>query len=193
MNSGFFKRLCAFLLDYFIVSFILAFITLGFKIDTTKYEEVLSNALNSYSNNEITINEYKDAVSDVNYNIQKLNFPVNVVSVSLSIGYFIVFTYLNKGQTLGKKILKLKLVKEDNNKPKLVDIIIRGLFIYGITSSLFNVIFVNILNKTLFMNIYVIISSIESILLVVSTLMIIYRKDKRSLYDIITKTNVISE
>ncbi len=42
--------------------------------------------------------------------------------------YFPVIQYYNNGQSLGKKIMKLRIVKTDNTHPRLLDFIIRWLF-----------------------------------------------------------------
>lgn len=193
MHCGFFKRFCAFLLDYFILTFLLSIVTMGINVDTSKYQDDLNDIIDKYANNEITINEYSGSVSDLNYKIQRANLLNNIASVVLTIGYFVIFTYLNMGQTLGKKILKLRIVKDEDKNPSIINILVRSLFLYGIISSLFNVIFISFLKKDLFISIYSIIGNIESIIVIISAIMVLYRKDKRSLYDMIAKTNVIME
>jgi uncharacterized RDD family membrane protein YckC len=72
--------------------------------------------------------------------MQKANALPNAINTLLIIVYFIVFQYLNKGQTIGKKLLKIKLVNEDKKEISLKQILIRGIMIYSILSSLINII-----------------------------------------------------
>ena len=191
MKANIFKRVSAYLIDYFIVMFILSLITMGIGGNSTITKEI-NNLAESYANKEITIEEYSEKTQELNYELQKSNVAVNAVSVTLFIGYFIVFAYFNKGQTIGKKLLKIKVV-EDNKKPSIKAMIIRGLFVYGILTGLYTAIFVNILNKKYFNYGSAICSYIELFFVVVSFFMVLYKKDGRGLHDLMAGTSVIEE
>lgn len=192
MKASFFKRMGAFILDYFIIVLAISLITVGFS--NNKTEELaneMSKLLENYQKGEITFNDYKDKTYEINYELQKSNLTINVVSVTLYVGYFIIFATLNKGQTLGKKILKIKVVNKDGNIPSIWNMLLRSLFIYNIISALFSIIFVNLLNINTFTYIYTIIGYVEFFVIFVSFFMVTYRKDGRGLHDIIAGTNVI--
>ena len=95
MKANIFKRVSAYLIDYFIVMFILSLITMGIGGNSTITKEI-NNLAESYANKEITIEEYSEKTQELNYELQKSNVAVNAVSVTLFIGYFIVFAYFNK-------------------------------------------------------------------------------------------------
>lgn len=191
MKASFFKRLGAFILDYFIIIFIVLLITMGFDSNkTTDLTNKMSQLANDYQGGEITIDEYKEKI---NYELQKSNVTTNIVSVTLYIGYFVVFATLNKGQTLGKKLLKIKVVNKDGNKPSIWNVLLRSLFIYNIISALFSIIFVNLLSVNTFTYIYTIVGYVEFFVIIVSFFMVTYKKDGRGLHDIIAGTNVIEE
>lgn len=191
MKANIFKRVSAYLIDYFIVMFILSLITMGIGGNSTITKEI-NNLAESYANKEITIEEYSEKTQELNYELQKSNVAVNAVSVTLFIGYFIVFAYFNKGQTIGKKLLKIKVV-ENNKKPSIKAMIIRGLFVYGILTGLYTAIFVNILSKKYFNYGSAICSYIELFFVVVSFFMVLYKKDGRGLHDLMAGTSVIEE
>lgn len=192
MKSIFFKRIGAYLLDSFILIFILSLITMGFKSNSKLIDE--ANALlNSYTNQEITISEYNDRVMNINYKLQKENIWVNGISCALYIGYFMLFTYFNKGQTIGKKIFKLKIVSKDNTRIKFRQIFIRSIFIYGILSSFYSSIFINFLGVNTFNIGGTIISYIEYTFIIICFFMILYKKDKRGLHDIISGTMISND
>lgn len=188
MKSNFFKRVLAFIVDYLVLSLVLSIVTLGFNTNSDLTTKV-NNLVNDYANSKITLEEYNNEVMTLNYQMQKNNLPVNIISVVLTIGYFIIFNYLNKGQTLGKKLVKLKVVQKDK-EPSIMAIILRGVFIYGIISGLYNVIFVNFLDAKAFGYGTSIISYIESLFIIVSFFMVLYRKDKRGLHDMMAGTRV---
>jgi len=193
MKASFFKRLCAFLIDSIILSIVFAIITIGFKLDTEDINNQVANTLEQYESGEITIDEYLDKTLELNYELQKSSLIVNSLNIVLYVGYFIVFGYLNKGQTIGKKICKIKVVNIKDDKLSISNMIVRSLFIYGIFTLLYSVIFVNILNKEMFGYSYVIVSYLEIIFMTITFFMVLYKKDGRGLHDIIANTNVIEE
>lgn len=193
MKASFIKRLGAFIIDTMILSVIFSLITMGFNTDTSDINKELTTILKQYKESEITIEEYSDKVTNLNYELQKSSIIINTVNVVLYVGYFIVFGYLNKGQTLGKKLCKIKVVSKDNNIPSIWNMIVRSIFIYGIVTLLFSIIFINILNNKIFTYGYTIITYIESIFIIICFFMVLYKKDGKGLHDLMAKTYVIEE
>lgn len=194
MKASFFKRMGAIVIDYFIVLVIASLITMGF--NTNKNNDLnsqMNQLISDYQNEKITIDEYKDETYKLNYELQKENMTVNIVTITLYIGYFVVFATLNKGQTLGKKLLKIRVVNKNNDKPSIWNMLVRSLFIYNIISILFSTVAVNLLNINTFTYIYTTLGYIEYFVIIISFFMVIYKKDGRGLHDMIAGTNVIEE
>ena len=193
MKAIFVKRLGAFIIDTFMLSIIFSLVTMGFSIDTNYINNELTSVLEQYESNDITIEEYSDKVIELNYELQKSTLVTNILNIVLYVGYFIVFGYLNRGQTLGKKLCKIRVVNSDGDRPSIWSMIVRSLFIYGIFTLLFSVIFVNILNKEIFTYSYVVVTYVESIFMIIAFFMVLYKKDGRGLHDVMAKTKVIEE
>lgn len=194
MKASFFKRLGAFIIDYFIVIFIISMITMGFSSSTTNdISKKASELVSDYQNEKITAEEYTEKYSKLSYELQKSNVNMNIASITLYVGYFIIFATLNRGQTLGKKLFKIKVVSKDNKDVNVWNMLIRSLLIYNLISAIFSVIFVNFLSVDAFTNVYMIIGYIEYFIMIVSFFMVTYKKDGRGLHDIIAGTNVIEE
>lgn len=194
MKASFFKRMGAFVIDYFIVLVIASLITMGF--NTNKNNDLnsqMNQLISDYQNEKITIDEYKDETYKLNYELQKENMTINIVTITLYIGYFVVFATLNKGQTLGKKLLKIRVVNKNNDKPSIWNMLVRSLFIYNIISILFSTVAVNFLNINTFTYIYTALGYIEYFVIIISFFMVIYKKDGRGLHDMMAGTNVIEE
>ena len=194
MKASFFKRMGAFVIDYFIVLVIVSLITMGF--NTNKNNDLnsqMNQLISDYQNEKITIDEYKDETYKLNYELQKENITVNIVTITLYIGYFVVFATLNKGQTLGKKLLKIRVVNKNNDKPSIWNMLVRSLFIYNIISILFSTVAVKFLNINTFTYIYTTLRYIECFVIIVSFFMVTYKKDGKGLHDMIAGTNVIEE
>lgn len=193
MKASFFKRLAAYFIDVIFVTIIASIVSAGFS--STRYEkayEEYENLMTQYTAQEITVEEYTKQIGPVIYEIQDSSVVVSMISVLLSIAYFIVFQYLNKGQTLGKKMLGLK-VQEHGKDPSLKSIIIRTIGVDSILSGMLGIILLYILNKNNYYFGYSIISTLEMVFIFITALFILYRKDKRGLHDVMAHTEVIDE
>lgn len=192
MKADFFKRIFAYMIDYFIILLVLSFITANINVGSDITEKV-NNLTNEYKNGNITIEEYNEETLPLNYELTKRKLPVNVITCVIIIGYYIVFAYFNKGQTLGKKICKIRVVNDKGERASIWNILIRSLFIYGIITTLYSLISINFLDIESFNYSVSVVSVIESLFIVISLLMMLYKKDGRGLHDIIAKTKVIGE
>ncbi len=192
MKADFFKRIFAYMIDYFIILLVLSFITANINVGSDITEKV-NNLTNEYKNGNITIEEYNEEALPLNYELTKRKLPVNVITCVIIIGYYIVFAYFNKGQTLGKKICKIRVVNDKGERASIWNILIRSLFIYGIITTLYSLICINFLDIESFNYSVSVVSVIESLFIVISLLMMLYKKDGRGLHDIVAKTKVIGE
>lgn len=192
MKADFFKRIFAYMIDYFIILLVLSFITANINVGSDITEKV-NNLTNEYKNGNITIEEYNEEVLPLNYELTKRKLPVNVITCVIIIGYYIVFAYFNKGQTLGKKLCKIRVVNDKGERASIWNILIRSLFIYGIITTLYSLISINFLDIESFNYSVSVVSVIESLFIVISLLMMLYKRDGRGLHDIIAKTKVIGE
>lgn len=193
MKSGFVKRLLAFLIDSVVLSIIFSIITIGYVSNNNSIEDKLTGYQDKTESGELSEEEVVNEYYNLFYNIQKDNRKDNTVNFVLYIGYFIIFGYLNKGQTIGKKLVKIKVVNNNGDTPSIYNMIFRNVFIYGLFTMLFSILFIDIINFKIFMSVYFILSYIECIIVVISFFMVLYKKDGRGLHDIIAKTKVIEE
>lgn len=193
MKASFFKRLVAYFIDILFISMIVSLITTG--ISTTKQEKILEKQyeiIEKYGEEQITLDEYNKELGLISYDLQKANLIPSTITLVLSVAYFIVFQYLNKGQTLGKKMLRLR-VQEKGEPPRLKSIIIRTIIINNILSMFLAITLIYVLSRNNYYSVYGIISTVESVFIFASAILILYRKDKLGLHDIIAHTQVIDE
>lgn len=193
MKAGFVKRLFAFLIDSVVLSIIFSIITIGYVSNNNSIEDKLIGYQDKIENGELSEEALIDEYYNLFYTIQKDNRKDNIVNFVLYIGYFIIFGYLNKGQTVGKKLVKIKVVNNNGDTPSIYNMIFRNVFIYGLFTMLFSILFINIIDFKLFMNGYFILSYIECMIVIISFFMVLYKKDGRGLHDVIAKTKVIEE
>ena len=193
-KSNFGKRFVAYILDAIIVSLVFSFLTMFIKESNNLIN--LNNQLNSISENfinkTITMKEYFNQFSSVEYLISKEMFLQNLFSLILMIGYFVILPYYYNGQTIGKKIMKIKIVKE-NDKLTVNDLALRSLLANGIAIVFIELAVIFLIKDTSYFTTISILSFIQFLLVITSIFMILYRKDKKALHDIICKTLVIDE
>lgn len=193
-KSNFKKRLVAYVIDFMIISIIFSILTFFIKDSNNLIN--LNNELNTisenYLNQTITTSEYINQFASVEYLINCEMFLQNLFSVVLMVGYFILLPYYYNGQTIGKKLMKIKIIKEDG-KLGINDLVLRGLISSGILVTLIELSLTFILKDTSYLILISILDFIQFLLVITSTFMILYRKDKKSLHDLICKTLVVEE
>jgi uncharacterized RDD family membrane protein YckC len=190
MKASFIKRFLAYLIDIVILYFVLAIVTMGIS-DTklTKLQEQLNEVQDKYLNEEIEMGEYISEMASIEYDIQKASVVSNTIYVALLIGYFLVFQYMNKGQTLGKMVLKIRVV-ENGNSPSILAMFVRTFIINQIFVNILAILLVYALNDYGYLMVYGVLSIINIGVIFASVFMILFRKDKRGLQDVLSRTSV---
>lgn len=194
MKAKFFDRLTAYIIDVIIISLITSIIFTSIPTNNKELEKQLSSLQDEVLSNNITYEEFVDEYQDLYYKNKKDTMTQSAITLTITIAYFVIFQYMNKGQTIGKKILHLRVV--DNNTEKPLSIfkgLIRSLLIWNILSGTLGIALIYILNKESYITSYLIISSLESIFIFITAMFTLYRKDNRGLHDIIINSKVIRE
>lgn len=194
MKAKFFDRLTAYIIDVIIISLITSIIFTSIPTNNKELEKQLSSLQDEVLSNNITYEEFIDEYQDLYYKNKKDTMTQSAITLTITIAYFVIFQYMNKGQTIGKKILHLRVV--DNNTEKPLSIfkgLIRSLLIWNILSGTLGIVLIYILNKESYITSYLIISSLESIFIFITAMFTLYRKDNRGLHDIIINSKVIRE
>lgn len=192
--ATFFERTTAYFIDMIVVNIILLIISFGignYDSPTNKKMEELDNKLRQA---EITEKEYLNEYKELLYEYQKENSINSGITIASYVAYYVIFQYMNKGQTIGKMLLKIRVVDKNNNKPvSILKGFIRSSIIYNLLSGIIAIITSHILNVNEFIYTYIALMLIEGIFILVTILLVLYKKDKRGLHDIMTNTIVIKE
>ena len=189
-----YKRILAYILDVIIITIISEFITMIVPQSETyqaKSEEYIQ-LLKDYSQQKISKDEYLEQVNESLYILNKESVSVTIITIALSIGYFAISAYYMKGQTVGKKLMHIKIVSDDEREPSLKQYLIRSLFMNSILSNILGVIALLALQKTLYLKVNDVIVYFFISFSIVDVSMILFRKDRRGLHDLIAKTSVIN-
>ena len=191
MNATFVQRFFAYIIDILIVVILLNLVT--FNINVDKLNNLNSEITNYLAEYDPTNVEEVEKLMDLQYQYEKESAPVNVISLVIIFGYFVCFQFFNKGQTIGKKLLKIRTVGSDNKKIAFWQIFVRSLFIHQILVNTISLILIAVCPKNIFIQAYSILTLLQSVFIIITMLFVLYRKDKRGLHDLIVNSYVISE
>ena len=193
------KRVMAYIIDVLIFSIVLTPIinwsVINPYIDEytenySEYTELVEQANAGEIDTET--DEYKDKIVDLNYNINKYKVISSSISVVGFLLYFAVLQWALKGQTIGKKIMKIRVVA--NNEDKKLNVgnyILRSLILNNIIFSIILIIGVYIFKAPGYYTLSMVVSYLQLLVMSLIMLMVVLRKDFRGLHDFVAGTKVI--
>ena len=115
-NALFIKRLCAIIIDIILISLIANLVSYVFidqeSVNKINNEEV--KLLKDYQDNKIDMETFTKEAPSITYQSNKLLIPYNIIYIFIAIIYFIIYQ-AKTGQTLGKKLLKIKVKADDGD------------------------------------------------------------------------------
>ena len=137
----------------------------------------------------------------IEQNINIFEYPLNIIiglaSFMVAALYYVyVPMFINNGQTLGKKIMKLRIVNNDYTQASKKQLFIRQfviiLLLEGSLYTSSNMLH-QVINEVTGANIVSIYNTIGIVITVFSALLVIMFKSRRALHDIIINTRVVTE
>lgn len=193
MNASFKKRLMAYLFDIILVILIVSLISVFIPTNDnlTNLSKELIELQTTYANKEITLGNYLSATSEVIKDIDQYQVIYYVLLTLVLIIHFVIWPVYHQGQTIGKKKMHIRIVKDDLKEVTINDLLIRNMIINNIGCLLIQLLILFILPSESYYLTLSFLSFVQMIIVVVSIIMVIKRKDKHGIHDLITKTKVI--
>ena len=186
----FLKRVFAYLIDCIILYFAVSLLNIFIPVsgDILEFNTRLTNLTDDYMSEKIAIEEYKKGVNDINYELSKATYISSIAGITVYILYFVVFQAYNNGQTLGKKLLKLQVVKDDGTSVDANSLLIRGLIPYGLLVNFILVIAILFASKSIYSGISNTLSNIHMIVIFVTLVMMMIKS--KGIHDYLARTKV---
>lgn len=200
MDRPVFKRICAYIIDIAIVSFILFLFSkieiLNPDVDKinsvqNEYEKYIETVAKKDA--DVTKLLKDDKVQNYIYELAKLQVPTSILNVVITFGYFVVFQFFNKGQTIGKKFMKIRVKSTKDDKLSFMQVFGRSLLINEILISILIIIFVSCLNQSAYFNARRILELIDMVIVYGSLGFMMFRSDGCGIHDLLVHTCVVSE
>lgn len=189
----FVQRFLAFLLDIFLISIVASIISYPFlDIDSIqKLNESSAEVMENYATGKINQKEYFNESSTISYELARKQGVNTLIIIFLNILYFVVYQIKNNGQTLGKQILKIRVVDSSNRDLSMNQMIFRALIINSILLDMISFGVLIFANQSSYFYGVSFLAFIQFCILSVSTFMIMFGKDKRGLHDLVAHTDVV--
>lgn len=142
---------------------------------------------------EVINTEYNDKNIDYNYKLIKLSIIPTTISILIILLYFVIVQYYFNGQTIGKKIMKLRVVSNGDKKLNLLNYLLRSLILNSVFINVLTVIMILVLSKSSFLVYNEIIYVVNYVLEMAIIFMMCFDKNNRGLQDFVANTKVVWE
>lgn len=193
-NKGLFiKRVVAFIFDIILISVLVSFICSPF-LDYDSIANLNENAteiLVDYSEGNINTETYISSASSILFRLARKQGLISLITIILNVLYFIVYQFYNNGQTVGKKILGIKVISNDSSELTFDNYIYRSFIINSILIDMLVFILLIFASQDLYISGAGLLGIINFILIFICGFMIIFNKEKRGLHDLVGNTRVV--
>lgn len=189
-NHIFKRRALAYIIDFTILGILVSLTLLFTKVDTSSVEYEMSNLAELLLTKNINISTYIKNYGKLFYKYDIIQFITNLINFLYIIILFIIIPGFTKGQTIGKKIMKIRIVNDDNTCVSIINLIKRALLIDFLGYLLITLIIINFISGFPYFIIATILGILQFSLVIVSSFMILYNKKQKGIHDILTKTKI---
>ena len=193
IKAMFSQRVLAFLIDLVLLSMITSLITMFIPVNdtATKLYEEQNRVLEGYVEGTVSMEEYVNQMVDISYDISRQTVIISIVTIVISLLYYVVYPCYNNGQTFGKKLMKIKIKKTNDKELTMNDLLIRSMINNSILVNIINVALVLFLGKNLYLSTSSFVSIIQYLVLTISLIMIAFTKNAQGLHDKAVHTEVV--
>lgn len=190
-KARFYQRIFAYIIDALLIAFVATIITYPFRSESVKkVDDQIVETTKQALQGKIKAEVYSVQMNDLAYEKAKLDGISNIVTILLGVIYYIVYQGFTKGQTLGKKLLKIKIVKNDKSELTYNDLILRNLLNNFIIFDILLAVFA-LIGKKPYLGAYKCIDIAQLGIIIISVFMIAIRNDGRSIMDLVANTRVV--
>ena len=165
--------------------------------DFKEYAKVFKHTDVELSDEEIkTIEEdvlkiANDKMKDYSYKISKNDYVTTSIGIVLYILYFGVLQFILKGQTLGKKLFRVKVLSNTDKEVSILNYIIRSLLMTMSVLTIINVICLLSLSKNAYFDFSRIFETVTFVYEMAFLVTFMMREDSRSVHDLLLNTRVV--
>lgn len=137
---------------------------------------------------------YDDYVNNVeiyNYKITRNNVYQSIILIVVSIFYFVILQFLMNGQTIGKKLMRLRVKSIDDKEVSIFSFFIRTILVCELLFTILDLVLVFSLKQSTYNLTASYIIQVRYLYELAFIICLIIRDDNRSLHDLLLKTKVV--
>jgi hypothetical protein len=179
------KRFLSYVIDMFIVFIFVFFIS---TILPNKYDNEISSLNQDLLESKIDNDTYFTNYKHLLHEHDKQDLILNISTTILLISFFVLVPYCFNGQTIGQKILKIKITKDKELTKE--DLIGRSVVINGIGYMLFMFIILYITSDNLYFILINLLAFLQFLVVIISAFMVSYSYEHLSIADKFTNTRI---
>ncbi len=174
---------------------------------STKYTKTLdkqSKLEKKYKNKKISESKYNKNKNEYNKNIKTYESKIKILQykimrnsvvyyslyIAFILAYFGIFQYSFNGQTLGKRLMKIKIVSNNNKDLTIWRLLLRSFILYNLWIYIVGLILVYTINSSSYYTSYSLLNNVGSILQIIIVMMVIMNKNNRGLHDYVASTKI---
>ncbi len=192
------KRLSAYLIDILLIYFIANTIFMVvFKDEYSRFakssEEYIATIQKVAEKTKDTksIETIAEETKELNYNYLKLGTTSTILTLSIQIIYFVFAQYFNNGQTLGKKILKIRIKQIGEERLNAGLFVLRESLLFVLPIKIIDLVCLLTTKMNTYLTINALTSNIETLVTLAIIGFMLFRNDGRGLHEIISRTEVV--
>lgn len=156
-----------------------------------KYKSYERELQENFLEEKVSLSEYTSEYGKIYYKISQETKLNKIIYLVIAILYFVFLPYYFNGQTLGLYLNKLRIEKFRDGKLKLYHYLIRNIIVVGLGYTILSTILIYFLDEKSYYSVVLIISLIQIALLVLSWIMVLMKKEKRGIHEILSDTEMI--
>ncbi len=193
VKALFSQRFAAFMIDLFLVSALTTLVTTFIPTNGTidKLYDQQTKIIENYTSQKITMEEYVNQLVDISYDIAKQTGIATLVGIAISLLYYVLYVYKNDGQTIGKKMMKIKIKKKNDDQLTMNDLLFRTMILQGTLVSIIGFCTILFLDKDTYLATNSLLNLVQYSILLVSFFLIAFTKEKQGLHDKLVGTIVV--
>ena len=193
-QAFFVQRLVAFLIDVLLISLIASVISTPFvnTDKTVELEKQVTELVKQIQKEDINVTEYTTKYMNIYYKLARNSGVSSFIVIFLNVLYFVVYQIYKKGQTIGKKLVNIRVISDDGDLT-YNQMIFRSFIANFILVDLLMFAFMIFSSKDIYFWATIIFQGIQYLIVFASVIMILNHNDGRAIHDKIVHTRVIRE
>ena len=187
------SRVLAFLIDSFFVMLLASLIVSPFmnSKELSSLMNETTSVLEKYQKSEITIQQYNVELSNIQYKMSKSMELVNIVRLLFGVIFFVVYPLYHNGQTLGKRIVKIKVISTAGEL-SANQLLFRSFIANAILLDVISILFLMFASRNVYTSCVELFTMIQHIIMIVSFFMISFDKEGLTIHDRLVHTRVVN-